>query len=211
MNPNQANAKPGTCVLLDPAAADPIYAGPLEPQAEPKPVELTAREAADLWERLALPDAREAALAAWQLTAARGQVVSVFKDRLTPIKPPDPEAVRAVAAGLGAPDWKKREATAAELRLLGGAVAPELRKIQTETGSPEVRSRIDGLVKEFEAAARSAPADPATLRDVRAVRMLSRVGTPAAEDLLRELAAGLPGAPRTVAAKAALEQIEAAR
>jgi hypothetical protein len=50
------------------------------------------------------------------------------------------------------------------------------------------------------------PASPDGLRDLRAVELLERLAAPAAEQLLRELAAGAAGARLTREARAALER-----
>jgi hypothetical protein len=86
---------------------------------------------------------------------------------------------------------------------LGERVEPALRQALKEKPSAEVRRRVGALL----AALKGVP-PPNTLRALRAVWVLERVGTPEARQLLGALAKGAPGARQTVEAQAALARLD---
>ena len=77
----------------------------------------------------------------------------------------------------------------------------------TATPSAELRSRVELLLKAISC---PYPATEVARRASRAARVLERIGTPKAMELLKRLARGTPGAPLTGQATAALERIRKA-
>ncbi len=71
-----------------------------------------------------------------------------------------------------------------------------------ETTSEEVRSRITQLLKPLDG---WVVTDPDTLRALRAIWVLERIGTPEARAVLEDLAKGAPEVRQTQEAKAALD------
>src|SRR5207244_7275146 len=96
-----------------------------------------------------------------------------------------------------------RDRATQELRKLGGAAGPALREARELKPSKEMSQRIQLLLDEF---ARPASAGD-ELRLVRAVELLERLNTPAARQLLEQLAGGAAGARLTEEATAARERL----
>jgi HEAT repeat protein len=87
------------------------------------------------------------------------------------------------------------------LERLGEEAAPALRKALASKPAPEVRRRIESILK------KSRTLSPETLLVVRAVEVLENIGTPEARELLKSLADGVPEAVLTQEAKASLERL----
>jgi hypothetical protein len=117
------------------------------------------------------------------------------------------EAVRAARISelirdLNADDFDRREAASKKLAELGTQAEAPLRKALEETTSEEMRSRIKDLLKPLDV---WIVTDPDTLRALRAIWVLERIGTPEARAILEDLAKGAPEVRQTQEAKAALD------
>ena len=77
-----------------------------------------------------------------------------------------------------------------------------MRDVLAARPEPEVRERIERLLKELE------PASENRLREQRAIEVLERIGTTEAQDALRGLAQGARRALLTQVAKASLGRLE---
>jgi hypothetical protein len=154
------------------------------------------------WDELAGEDAVRAYAAGWKLTEAPAdEVVRFIRDRLGPIRI-DPAAVRQRIADLDSPTFAMREAARLRLMRLGPAVLPEIRK-RPPGLSAEAVTRLEQIEERL-----SGPVPPAdTLRVLRAVAVLERVGTTDARRILNDLAGGADVAPETRAARAALGRL----
>jgi hypothetical protein len=102
-------------------------------------------------------------------------------------------------AGLGSDRFADREAASTELAALGRLAEPALKAAVARGLPAEARERADRLLATL-------AADPAgeELRRSRAVLALELAGSPEALALLKEWAAGAPGALLTEEAKAAV-------
>ena len=80
---------------------------------------------------------------------------------------------------------------------------PGVRKRLAKAESPEVRKRALEFLDRFDPATLS----PDRLRQLRAVELLEGTATPAAKELLSELAKGARGAPLTLEAASALKRL----
>jgi WD40 repeat protein len=170
---------------------------------EPKPpADLSTKEIEKHWAALSGGDAAEA-FAAVNVLAAREQAVRFLKDHLKPVSL-DPRQVERWIADLDDNEYKVREQANDELTRLGAAVEPALRKALDGGAAPEARKRIEALLV---AVKEGRDFSPEELRFVRAVEVLERIGTARAREVLKDLAGGAPGAPATVAAKAALKRL----
>jgi RNA polymerase sigma factor (sigma-70 family) len=152
-----------------------------------------------LWADLAAEDAHKAYRAVQGLAAAPGPAVAYLKDRLRPVPEVEARRVERLLADLDGDDFTVREAAAKELTELLEQVGPALRQALKEARSAEVRKRLEGLL----AASKGVPPRD-TLRALRAVWVLERVGTPEARHLLEALTKGAPGARQTIEANEAL-------
>jgi hypothetical protein len=86
---------------------------------------------------------------------------------------------------------------------LADRAIPNLQAELATTKSAEVRQAIQRVLDQLD------EPTPKVLRTIRAVEVLEHIATPAARDLLAELAKGAPGARLTVEAKASLERLKA--
>jgi hypothetical protein len=190
------------CYLIDPRTARVTYVGILQPQAAVAQ-KLTEAEIEEAWRALAAEDATDAEHAMSRLAGARDDTVMFLRGQLQPITATDPQRVRGWIADLGHDEFTRRDAATSELRRLGAEAEPALREALKTKPSPEAATRIETLLAEL------APDGQATRkpdREALAVQLLARIGTPTAIDYLGELAAGIPGAPRTNDARRALQE-----
>jgi WD40 repeat protein len=152
------------------------------------------------WDDLAGEDAARAYAAGWKLAeASAADVVRFLCERVRPARAVDSKEVRERIAELDSPTFATREAAARRLQQMGLAVLPYLRK-PPEGLSAEALDRLGKLAKRL-----ADPVPPAeTLRMLRAVAVLERVGTNETRKLLEELASGAADAPESKAARATL-------
>jgi WD40 repeat protein len=177
----------------------------LEPGTWPKITsakELDRQQLDALWADFA-GDARKAHRAIHALAAAPAQAVPLLKDRLRPAAPVDAKHLDKLLAELDSDRFAVREQVAKELTQLSERVEPALHRLLENKPSLEVRQRVEAIL------GGPRPVPPvATLRVLRALRVLERVGTPEARGVLRNLGSGA-AARETCEAKAALERLAA--
>jgi WD40 repeat protein len=151
------------------------------------------------WDELAGEDAARAYAAGRKLAEApRDAVVAFLRGRVQPVRI-DPAAVRQMVVALDSPAYEAREAAGARLLRQGPGVLPEVRKRPAGL-TAEAVARLEQIERRL-----SGPVPPAdTLRVLRAVGVLERVGTGDARRVLEDLARGADAAPETKAARAAL-------
>ena len=100
-----------------------------------------------------------------------------------PAEVPNPQ-LASLIADLDSSTFATREAASKKLRELGATAAPALRKAQATAPSPEARKRLDDLLTAIPAV-QALPVSGETLRGVRVVEILERVGTAEARELLQ--------------------------
>jgi RNA polymerase sigma factor (sigma-70 family) len=179
---------------------DATPAGAAKPRKEP----LTAAGADELWAALAGLEAQPAYAAMADMGAAPDRAVVLVRRELKPVPvlPTDAELDRAFA-DLDSEDFATREKASRRLAEWGELAVPGVRKRLDKTESAEVRRRALDFLSQFD----PATLKPDRLRQLRAVELLEGIGTPAARDLLSELAKGAAEAPLTRDATAALERL----
>jgi WD40 repeat protein len=179
---------------------DTTLVGAAKPRKEP----LTAAAADGLWAALAGPEAKSAYAAMADLAAAPDRAVALVRRELkpAPAAPTDAELDRAFA-DLDSDDFATREKASSRLAEFGESAVPGVRKRLAQTESAEVRRRAREFLDRFD---RPAPS-PDRLRRLRAVELLEGIATPAARDVLAELAKGAAEAPLTQEASAALGRL----
>jgi hypothetical protein len=154
------------------------------------------------WSDLGGEDAAQAYRAGGALAAAPGSSPAFLKEVLQPAAPVDEQRIEALIADLDGNQFGRREAAKKELTRLRDEVEPILQRTLSQSPTLETRRRIEAIL--------SAPAPAPTaevLRGVRAVSVLEQIGTAAAQDLLRKVAAGAAGARLTREAQAALDRL----
>lgn len=156
-----------------------------------------------LWNDLAGADASRAYAATWTLARVPADdAVAFLRKRLSPVKGPDPAHVQHLVRELGNEDFLERQAAIAELERLAEDIRPALRKALAANPPLETRRRLEQLL--------SRPAAIGSgdrLRGVRAIEVLERIATPEAQQVLKALADGTPGARLTQDATAALNRL----
>jgi hypothetical protein len=179
---------------------DTTPAGAAKPRKEP----LTAADADGLWTKLAGDDAGSAFAAMADLAAAPDRAVTLLRRELksAPAAPTDAELDR-LFADLDNDDFATREKASRRLAEFAELAVPGVRKRLARTESAEVRKRAQEFLDRFD---RPVPS-PDRLRQLRAVELLEGIATPAARDVLSELAKGAAEAPLTLEAAGALARL----
>jgi WD40 repeat protein len=166
---------------------------------------LTPGEEEALWALLADPDAGKAFRALWKFAAAE-QGTKLLREHLRPVAPFDARKLARLLADLDSPKFEIRDKAKRELEETGEGVVPGLRKVLSESPSPEVRKRVEELLDTI--TNRSPQGE--ILRALRAVEALERIGNAEARGLLRELANGAAEATLTREALSSLRRLEKA-
>src|SRR5262249_29991478 len=100
-----------------------------------------------------------------------------------------------------------RQAASRELAELGEQIAPALRRALQGKPPLEVHKRVNALLERALIADRGTVRSAPLLRTLRSIRLLDRLGTPAAIEILRRLAAGPPAARITREASEAVQRL----
>jgi WD40 repeat protein len=156
-----------------------------------------------LWDDLAHPDPKRAHHALGGLIASGDDSVTFLAKRLEPARSPQPERVTRLVGDLDSNTFGVREKAVRELKAMGELARPALERALEFAPSAEVRSRLEGLLKK---PGEGEPPPVETLRLMRAVAALERIGSSKAKELLRSLAAGESAATLTREAQAALRR-----
>ncbi|AWM39633.1 ECF RNA polymerase sigma factor SigW [Gemmata obscuriglobus] len=167
----------------------------------PAPAPGAPRTTAQLWDDL-LGEPADAFRAVW-LAAADPKAPAVFGEKLPSPRKPDPERFKKLVGQLADEDFKTREAAEAELTRFGPPALALARTARPGAESPEVRTRLDVLIRSWTEGATS----PESWRRRRAVVAMELAGTPAAVELLKRWAADAPGTVLSDAASAAVNRI----
>ncbi|SRR5579883_1535360 len=184
-----------TTVLIWPVLGEPSDGGP-------KTADLSEKTLEALWTDLAGEDATKAYRAIAVLQAASRQTVPFLKTYLQPIPAVDAQRLARLIADLDDERFSVRDKASVELRKLEDRAEPALRKALSGQPSLEVRRRIQAILEEL-----NHPLSAEQLRKVRAVEALEHIGTLSAQEVLKVIAKGEPGARLTREAKAALERL----
>jgi hypothetical protein len=152
------------------------------------------------WKLLGDADAALAARVLVALTEVPDAAVAHAEGKLKPARAVQAKRIQRLVAALDSEDYAERQGAIKDLRTIIDQAAPALRKALDDRPSAEMKRNIEQLL-----AVLGPPlTDPDRLREVRAVELLERIGTPAARAVLERLAAGAPVARLTEEAKAAL-------
>lgn len=119
----------------------------------------------------------------WRLAAGGDKTVEYFRRHLMPIAKSDVARIEALIKELDDDDFKIRDRASKELGRIGAPAEARLERA-TKSHSAEVRSRARLLLAELKDGRSS---DPNIRREIRAVSVLGRIGTPRAIEYLEEL------------------------
>lgn len=129
--------------------------------------------------------------------------VDYLGSHLRPVQPADPNLMRRLAKDLNSASFEKREAAAKEIADLGDLAIPELRRLEAESDSLEVRRRAAKLVEQAKGPVRQRE----EIRALRAVQVLECCPDRAGEALLRKLSAGASESRVTQEVRLALQRL----
>lgn len=164
--------------------------------------DLRPDELPGLWNDLEKPDAAKAYRALWRLVAAGGKSIAYVADQLKPVPPADPQQVARLLSDLDDSQFAVRDKASRELETLGESAIPFVRaKLAGPLPSLEARRRLERVLE------KTAEMTPQKLRELRAIEMLERAGTPQARQTLQILAKGVAEARLTQEARAAMERL----
>jgi hypothetical protein len=155
------------------------------PVVDDGPKEIAGREREGLWADLGSDDARKARAAVERMLRHPAEAVTLLASRFRSAPmPPDP-ALAALVKDLDSEVFANREEATRKLREYGAKAEPVLRRELAATASPEVKRRIEGVLAGITLPLLRLPLAGDTLRGVRAIEVLERVGTPEARQLLQ--------------------------
>jgi RNA polymerase sigma factor (sigma-70 family) len=166
-----------------------------------KPIDLDRAALESAWKDLASGDAGKAHRAIGSLTDASHQTVPFLKEHLRPVAPLDAEQVRKWIAEMDSDDFKVREAAFQSLTQSGRQVELALRQTLADKPSLEMRRRVEDLLRHL-----LKNPSTETLRTLRAIAVLERIGSSEARQVLRALAQGASAARETQAAESVLQR-----
>jgi RNA polymerase sigma factor (sigma-70 family) len=153
-------------------------------------------------------DAAEAYRHMGHLIAAGDQAVGLIRGKLAPVYTADPDRVAALVKKLDSSTFSEREEAARELKKLGDAAEPGLRRALQENLSLESRRRIEKLIDDLFG---QEDISGERLRTLRAIEILERIGSTQACQVLGRLAEGSADAWLTKEAKATLQRLAPTR
>jgi WD40 repeat protein len=156
------------------------------------------------WKELAGEDAAKAYEAVWAMAGTPGPTIAFLRDHVHPALVADLEQIARLVGDLDSDEFDQRKKASTDLEKIGEAASPFLRKALKGDISPEVRKRIEEVLKKTDA---STPRGEA-LRNLRVIEVLEAIGSPEAKAVLQILAKGMPEAAITRAAQGAMERIK---
>jgi hypothetical protein len=171
------------------------------PKTDPAP-HLDSKQLDTAWSDLA-GDARKAHQAIFTLAAAPKQALPFLAEHLQPVAPIDAKKVDRLLSELDSDQFRVRQAAARQLTEMGTQIEPALRRVLENMPSLETQKRVRAIQDKLHGVP---PA--ATLRTLRAERVLEMIGTPEARQVLNKLAGGAAGARETREAAAALARLQ---
>jgi hypothetical protein len=190
-----SGSEDGTALLWD--VAEALRLGTPAPTSEPQ------RSMDQLWGDLAGADTEKAEAALAALVARPEDAVRLAKRHLRPAAPLPAARLGKLLADLEAEEFTVRDRAEKELERLDELVESALRRALAKATSADLQRRLKKLLERAD----KLTLDGESLRAVRAVELLERIGSPAARKLLGELAKGAADARLTRDARAALERL----
>ena len=166
-------------------------------------IELKAEQLDELWKDLA-GDPQKAYQAIGMLSAAPKQAVALVKDKIKPAAGVDGQRIEKLIADLESDRFQVRQSATKELEKFGELAEPALQKAMPTLKHLECKRRVEKLLSQI-ANDQTPSAD--VVRNLRAVQVLGRIGTPEARTELERLAKGAPGDKLTRSAEGALRRL----
>jgi RNA polymerase sigma factor (sigma-70 family) len=162
---------------------------------------LTAPKLDRLWNELSSGDASAAYRAQWALALAPRQAVPFLAQKVRPAAPADGRLVAQLLADLDSEDFAVRQRADEGLKKLGDSAEPALRRALGGSVAPEVRRRVEACLE------RPRQPSPESLRRLRALEALERIGSREARAVVERLAREAPATRTGEAAKDTLRRL----
>jgi len=140
-----------------------------------------------LWTDL-VKDAAKAHTALWTMVLVPEKSTLFLKDRLKPVAPVPAKQIAKLIADLDSDKFVVRQTAAKELEKIGAQLIAPIQKALKGNIPLEVRRRLDQILNTL-----SDIPSPDTMRTIRAIMVLERIGSPEAKSVLETLAKGAPG------------------
>ena len=196
--------------LVSGSADTTLLVWDLRPQGLAAGRKTTAADALSLekiWSALAGGDVPRAYEAIWSFAADEGRAVPFIEARVRPVPVDVPERTERLIQDLAHDEFEVREKASRELSKLGEVAEAALYRAHKESPGPELRKRSKHLLSRIGPPFRVFPSE--SVRVIRVVDVLERIGSEHAIEVLRVIASGSPHALQTREAKAALARLEA--
>ena len=172
-------------------------------QRKPFAPKLTKKELDACWQDLTSGNGGKAHKALWNFVAGGEPSLHFLKEQVKPAAKVDPKRMQKLIADLASERFAVRDAAHRELRAAGEQATTLLRAGLKESSTLEIRRRIQGVLEVIEQLE-----SPELMRSLRAIQALETIGTPAAQDVLREVAGGAAAARETREAQATLQRLQ---
>jgi hypothetical protein len=173
------------------------------PKADPELAKssFSKNELESRWTDLGGDHAGKAHRAIWALVATPKQSVPFLQGRLKPVAFGDQAKIQQWIADLDSPRFAVRQAASKELERAAGQAAGPIQNTLKQNVPLETRRRLQQLLNLLDVSA------PDTVRTIRAIMVLERIGSAEAQRALRTLARGAPAAYETEEARASLGRL----
>jgi hypothetical protein len=152
-----------------------------------RPVASSTAALRDRWNDLTTLDGEVSLRAMSELFANPASSVALLKENLKPGAAPSKANLDKLVVAVGSATFSEREAATEEFDQLGAAAAPFVRQSFSKVQSPEGRQRLARFLIRHDQLGRLTGS---RLRERRSVELLELIGSPAAHELLRQLADG---------------------
>lgn len=166
--------------------------------AERPKTRLLDRELEEAWAGLGAAEAARAYRALCALANAPQSSVPYLGRVLRPAPPPDAKRLAGLIADLASESYPVRRKATEALELMGEPARGALTKALAAGPALEVTRRIEAILRGIDAGRLT----PEQLRELRAIEALERIGSPAARNVLEQMAAGTDGLRITAEARA---------
>jgi WD40 repeat protein len=166
------------------------------------PAKLSPNELESRWAELIGDNVSTAYQAIWTLVAVPQQSVPFLQHRLKATLAVNAEKIQQWITDLDDHEFAVRHAATTELAKRQKQAQAPMQKALKENITLETRRRLEQILNSL-----SGSPVPETVRTIRAIMVLERIGSPEAQAVLESLARGAPGARETEEASVSVERL----
>ncbi len=194
-------------VLAVGSSAGLVYVWPIP---SPTPLGVISEESAGtkglelIWKALGYPERYNAV---WEMSAFEDDAVDFLRPHLAATPPAQAKDVMELVSQLDDPAFEVRQEAFQRLRDMGVSAVPILRVALADQPSAQTKLRLSELLRSYDSGFRPFGGD--SLRRLRAIEVLERVGSHKARNLLQEVAETSPWLREVELSQAALVRLRA--